>query len=59
MKPRERILINTIGAFICICYRCEERLFQEMCTLYINIKTDIHYHNDISRLYCIKAKLVL
>ena len=33
------ILINTIiGAFICTLYRYEERLFQEMCTLYIDIK---------------------
>jgi len=37
-----------IGAFVCILYRYEECLFQEMCTLNIDIKTNIH------RLYCIK-----
>ena len=58
MKPRKMILIDTsIGAFICILYCYEERLFHEISTLYIDIKTDIHYHNDINRLYCIK-KLV-
>jgi len=45
MKPSEIILINTsIGAFICILYRYEERLFQEMCALYINIETDIYLY---------------
>ena len=45
------IPINTsMCAFICILYRYEERLIQEICALYINIERDIHYHND----YCIK-----
>ena len=33
-----------IGAFIYILYRYEERLFQEMCALYINIETDIYIY---------------
>ena len=57
MKPIKMRLINTsIGAFICILYRYEERLFQEMCALCINIERDIHYHNIINRL-CKKVSL--